>query len=165
MPLRGRALRACVFACWQQARRTARRPAQAGDDPFCNRSVAVKRSGRASAVNPEAVVRAALRRRRPMPQTRHPIHARSLAGSGLIAILLRHHRETRLCDGRSCSTQSRGLPSEMLVKEMGNLLERLFGLGRAWIAVVLSMRLGFEDLQHSLNSGLAQFAMHAYRVA
>jgi hypothetical protein len=53
----------------------------------------------------------------------------------------------------------------MLVEELGDRLERLLGLGRAHIAVVVRMRLSFIDLQRGLDSGLSQLARHAHRAA
>src|SRR5437868_3717643 len=54
---------------------------------------------------------------------------------------------------------------EVLVEEARDLLERLAALGRAWIAVVLRVRLAFVDLEQRLDAGLAQLAVHAHRVA
>jgi hypothetical protein len=47
----------------------------------------------------------------------------------------------------------------MLVEKPGDLLERLLGLGRADVTVVVGVRLPFIDLQGGLDPGLTQLAM------
>src|SRR5450432_4448327 len=51
---------------------------------------------------------------------------------------------------------------EMLVEKSADLRECLFGLGRRGVAIELRVRLAFIDLQHRLDPGLAQLAMHPH---
>ena len=53
----------------------------------------------------------------------------------------------------------------MLVEECRDLLERVLGLGRGDVTVVLRVRLALEYLQHRFDASLPQLAMHAHRVA
>src|SRR5712691_5410311 len=43
-----------------------------------------------------------------------------------------------------------------------DLVERLLGLGRADVAVVMRVGPAFEHLEHRFDPGLAQLAMHAH---
>ena len=58
-----------------------------------------------------------------------------------------------------------GLFSQVLIEEVSDLFERLFGLGRINVSRILRVRLALVDLQDRLDAGLAQLAMHAHRVA
>src|SRR5438132_11102641 len=53
----------------------------------------------------------------------------------------------------------------MLVEESSDFLERVLGVRRGIVAVILRVRLAFEDLQHGFYARLAELAMHAYGVA
>src|SRR5258708_39571927 len=54
---------------------------------------------------------------------------------------------------------------QMLVEEMRDLPNGVLGFRRVDVAQILGMRLTFEDLQHGLDAGLAQLAMHPHRIA
>src|SRR5258708_11115939 len=54
---------------------------------------------------------------------------------------------------------------QMLVEEMRDLPNGVLGFRRVDVAQILGMRLAFEDLQHGLDAGLAQLAMHPHRIA
>src|SRR6266853_1928870 len=59
---------------------------------------------------------------------------------------------------------STSLP-QMPVEKSCDLLERLFALRRTGVAIPGAVRLALEYVQGCLDAGLAQFAMHADRIA
>ncbi len=61
-------------------------------------------------------------------------------------------------------TRTELLPSEVLVKEAGDLLERFLRFWGADIAVKLGVRLAFKDLQRCFESSLAQLPVYAHRI-
>src|SRR6187551_1425124 len=61
------------------------------------------------------------------------------------------------------SADSAALLPEMFVEEACDFLERILALGYARVAVPAAVRHTFENLQHRLNAGLAQLAMHPHR--
>jgi hypothetical protein len=70
-----------------------------------------------------------------------------------------------LASCRHLGSHGLNLSSEVLVKELGDLQERLFGFGCACVAHKLSVRLRFIDLQQRFHTSLTQLAMHADRAA
>src|SRR5690349_3378647 len=76
----------------------------------------------------------------------------------------RGHGTPRACR-RSLVVARLPLFPEMLVEERGDFLKRLFRLRRGVVAIVMGVRLAFENLQRGLDAGLAQLAMNAHGVA
>jgi hypothetical protein len=69
------------------------------------------------------------------------------------------------CFNTTAALELDRLLSEVLVEEPGDLLEGFLGLRRTDVAVILRVRLALENLQHRVDAGLAQLAMHAHRAA
>src|SRR5436190_16369990 len=57
------------------------------------------------------------------------------------------------------------LPAEVLVEELRDLAEGFPRFGRAYVPVVVRMRLAFVDLQHRFDPRLTQLAMHPHSTA
>jgi hypothetical protein len=55
--------------------------------------------------------------------------------------------------------------SEVLVEETSDLLERLFGLGRGSVSVILGVGFALINLQYCLHARLAQLAIHTHCIA
>src|SRR5215471_6756859 len=84
--------------------------------------------------------------------------------SGRSRFTLRSLKPAYPSHSRLISTLSLALLRQILVEECRQLAEVLLRLGRIGIARILRMRLAFEHVEIRDDAGLAQLAMHTYRV-